>query len=70
VRALKPGEPVIDPDVMTKVQVLADMPAADRPKVSVLDTRSQAFASFVRAVRAARGEDFSICDIDLPAQVK
>ena len=68
IRALKTGEPVIDPDLMTKVQVLADMP--DRPKVQVLDTKSASFAALVAKVQADRGSDFSICDVDIPAQVK
>ena len=39
VRAIKTGEPVRDPDKMTKVRVLADIPEAERPKVRVIDTR-------------------------------
>jgi peptidylprolyl isomerase len=35
VRALKVGEPVVDPDKMTRVRVLADIPAAERPVVRV-----------------------------------
>jgi peptidylprolyl isomerase len=70
VRALKVGEPVVDPDVMTKVQVLADIPEAQRPRVQVLDTRSKAFASMVEKVRADKGADFSICDVDLPSRVR
>jgi peptidylprolyl isomerase len=70
VRSIKTGEPVKDPDIMTRVQVLADMPQGARPKVLMLDTRSAAFKSMVDKTRAARGEDFSVCDVDVPTQVK
>jgi peptidylprolyl isomerase len=70
VRALKVGEPVVEPDVMTKVQVLADLPPAQRPTVQVLDTRSKTFAALADRVRQERKADFSLCDIDLPAQVR
>ena len=38
VKALKLGEPVADPDKMTSVRVAADLPAAQQPKVQVVDT--------------------------------
>jgi peptidylprolyl isomerase len=70
VRALKEGEPVIDPDVMTKVQMLADIPSAQRPKVQVLSTASAYFTGLVDHMKAQKGADFSICDLELPSQVK
>ena len=71
VRAIKTGEPVDPPqDVMTKVQVLADMPAASRPKVRVIDPRSPWFAAEVARVRASRGADFTACAISIPSEVK
>jgi peptidylprolyl isomerase len=70
VRALKVGEPVVDPDVMTKVQVLADIPEGQRPRVRVMDTRSKAFASIVEKMRKDKGADFSICDVEVPAQIR
>lgn len=69
VRALKTGEPVINPDIMTKVQVLADIPAAERPKVVVLDPHSKAFASVIAKARQDKGSDFTICDVDIPSQI-
>ncbi|MDR3509699.1 MAG: peptidylprolyl isomerase [Caulobacteraceae bacterium] len=70
-RRIKTGEPVPAPqDRMTKVQILADMPADSRPKVQVLDTRSAYFANLVAQSKAARGTDFNICDIDIAAEVK
>jgi peptidylprolyl isomerase len=70
VRAIKTGEPVQDPDRMTSVRVLADLPAAGRPKVFVMDTRSAAFTRLVAAARKAKGADFSVCDVELPVKVQ
>lgn len=71
VRAIKTGEPVAEPmDQMLKVRVLADIPAKERPSVRVVDTRSPWFAAEVERVRAAKGADFSVCDIDIPTEVK
>ena len=70
VRAIKTGEPVVDPDRMTQVHVAADMPAAGRPKVYVIDETGPAMRRLIARMRKARGADFSVCDIDLPVQVR
>jgi peptidylprolyl isomerase len=71
VRAIKTGEPVAAPqDLMQKVRLLSDIPPAERPQVRVVDTASAWFKAEVAAKRAVRGADFSVCDIDLPADVK
>jgi peptidylprolyl isomerase len=69
IRAIKTGEPVAEPDRMTRVRVLADIPEAERPQVRVIDTSGAAFSALVASTRAARGADFSVCDIDLPVEV-
>ena len=69
VRAIKTGEPVTEPDRMERVRVLADIPEAERPRVRVIDTRGQGFRQLVDKTRAARGADFSVCDVDIPVQV-
>ncbi len=69
VRAIKTGEPVVDPDKMIRVRLLADIPAAERPSVRVMDTSGPAFRALVERTRAVRGADFSPCDIEIPAQV-
>jgi peptidylprolyl isomerase len=69
VRAIKVGEPVVDPDRMTRVRILADIPAAERPTVRVMDTGGPAFRALVQRTRTARGADFSPCDIEIPVQV-
>ncbi len=70
VRAIKTGEPVQDPDRMLKVRVLADLPASERPRLYVLAPGGARFAALAAAARRAKGADFSICDIDLPVQVR
>ena len=71
VDAIKVGEPPQPPnDRMLKVQVLADIPQAQRPDVEVIDTRSAYFAGLVAAAKAAKGDGFTPCDVDIPATVK
>ena len=57
------------PDRMTRVRVAADIPAAERPVAQVLATGSARFRALVDEARAARGADFSVCDVTLPVQV-
>ncbi|MGE5566980.1 MAG: peptidylprolyl isomerase [Parcubacteria group bacterium] len=71
VQDIKPGEPVAAPqDRMERVTVLADWPEATRPKVRVADTHSASFKAGIARVRAEKGADFSLCDIDIPAEIK
>jgi len=73
VRALKfspnPDGIVTDPDRMTRVRVAGDLAQGERPSVRVLSTDSAGFRTLVERTRAARGADFSACDIDLPVAV-
>jgi peptidylprolyl isomerase len=69
VRSLKTGEPVKNPDVMTKVRVLADIPERERPVIEVQDTRGPAFQAQVAEVRRRKGADFSACDLTLKARI-
>jgi peptidylprolyl isomerase len=71
VRAIKTGEPPPPPvDKMTKVRLLADMPAAERPQVRVIDVRGSWFKAMIDRLKAEKVVDFSLCDVDLPSQVK
>jgi peptidylprolyl isomerase len=71
VRAIKTGEPVEAPqDRMERVTVLADWPQAQRPKVRVIDPHGPWFAAQVARLRAEKGADFSVCDIDIPTEIK
>jgi len=71
VRAIKTGEPVPAPqDLMTKVRLLSDIPENERPKVRVIDPKSAWFAAETKRLRALKGADFSVCDIDPPIEVR
>jgi peptidylprolyl isomerase len=71
VTAIKVGEPVADPkDRMERVRVLADLPQGERPKVRVVDPKSAWFKSEIDRVRAAKGADFTACDVNIPVEVK
>ncbi len=71
IHAIKVGEPVPPPqDRMLTVRILADIPAAQRPNVRVIDPAGAWFRAAVADVRAKHPGAFSPCDIDLPVQVK
>jgi peptidylprolyl isomerase len=71
VRQIKTGEPVAAPqDKMVSVKVLADLPAASRPSVRVIDTAGPWFKAYVARTRAEKLIGVSPCDLDLPSQVK
>ncbi|MGZ9098510.1 MAG: peptidylprolyl isomerase [Brevundimonas sp.] len=74
VNALKPGVEaangrVEDPDVMTRVRTAAGLPADQRPAVRVMNPASPAFAAVVERVRAERGAQFTVCDVQPAAEV-
>jgi peptidylprolyl isomerase len=69
VRAMTDGEPPANPDKMTRVRVLADIPAAQRPTVQVLDAHSPSFTGVVQNTARARGAAFSLCDVEIPIQI-
>ena len=68
VTMLNEGEPPPSPDKMIRVRVMADMPAAERPTLQVMDTRSAAFGALLQAASKARGAAFSLCDVDVPVK--
>ena len=70
IRAVAVGVPPKHPDRMLRVRVLADIPAARRPVVEVLDDRSTQFGDLVASAQRTRGADFSVCDIAIPARVR
>jgi peptidylprolyl isomerase len=71
IRAIKTGEPVVAPqDRMEKVRLLSDIPAAERPKIRVIDPKGLWFAGEIKRQRAARGADFSVCDLKILAEVR
>lgn len=68
VRAVAVGEPPKMPDLMLKVRVLADIPAAERPKLEVMDVRGPAFQARLAAVKRAKGAAFTVCDVEAPTR--
>ena len=68
VRSIKAGEPPADPDRMVRVRVAADLPAAERPALEVLDARGPAFARRVAELKARTGAAFSVCDVEVPVR--
>ena len=71
VNAIKTGEPVADPqDRMERVRLLADLPAAERPKIRVIDPGGAWFKAELARVRAQNGAGFQACDVNLPSEVK
>jgi len=69
VRAIKTGEPVVDPDKMIRVRVLADVAEAERPKVQIADPKGPTLKGLIAAARQRKGPDFSVCDVDLPVRI-
>ena len=62
VRALKAGEPVIDPDKMTSVRVASDLPPDQQPKVQVVDAASP----WAKIAMKYAGD---VCALELPAKI-
>lgn len=71
VRAIKTGEPVPAPqDQMLRVRLLSDIPESERPRVRLIDPKGLWFAAETQRLRASRGADFSICDIEPPVEIR
>ena len=66
--ALKQGEPPANPDFMQSVRMLADLPAAERPKVSLMT--GTALNAFIDKVRHEKAADFSVCDVTVPVRIE
>ncbi len=71
VRAIKVGEPVADPqDRMERVRLLSDIPEKERPKIRVIDPVGPWFKAEIARAKAAKGAEFSACDVNIPVEVK
>lgn len=71
VKAIKTGEPVPDPqDRMERVRLLSDIPEKERPKIRVIDPAGPWFKAEIARARAARGTEFTACDVTIPVEVK
>ncbi len=70
VRSIKTGEPVPAPqDLMRRVRLLSDIPEGERPKVRLIDPKGPWFAAETKRLRALKGADFSVCDIEPPVRI-
>ena len=70
VRAFKTGEPVEEPsDRMERVRLLADLSEADRPTIRIINTAGAWFKDEIARERAAKGPDFTPCDVNIPVEV-
>lgn len=65
---LQQGEPPAKPDLMLSARILADLPAAERPQISVMT--GAALKKIIEQIRRKKGADFSVCDVVAPAKVK
>jgi len=71
VKAIKTGEPVAQPqDRMERVRLLADLPAAERPQVKVIDPNGPWFKAELARVGPRSGAKYQACDVKIPAEVK
>jgi peptidylprolyl isomerase len=71
VNAIKVGEPVPQPqDRMTRVRLGDDLPPGEEVHVRVLDPSKAAFKVLLARERDDKGADFSVCDLQLPSEVK
>ncbi|MGH6992686.1 MAG: peptidylprolyl isomerase [Caulobacteraceae bacterium] len=71
VKAIKTGDPVADPqDVMKSVRVLADLPAASRPAIQLIDPAGPWMKVQIKRLKADEGTSFSVCDLTLPSIVQ
>lgn len=62
------GEPPTKPDIMKSVRVLVDIPAPERPKISVMT--GAALNAEIKKVRQQKDADFTVCDVVIPAKVE
>lgn len=63
VEAIRNGNPPTNPDKMTRVRVMADVPSTERPKLEVADLKGPVLAAAMQEAMAAKGAQFSMCDI-------
>lgn len=64
-RAVSVGEPPPVPDLMLRVRVAADMPAAERPDLRAQDPRGPAFQARIAALKQSKAADFTVCDLEI-----
>ena len=69
-RRINRGEPPTRPTPIIRMRIATDMPAAERPRVEVLSTSSEAFGTYVeRAGLVTNGLVKDLCNIKAPRRV-
>lgn len=68
INALAVGEPPAKPDRMIRVRTAADLAPAERPRITVMDVATPAYARWVRAQRSSWGTQLSVCNLMPPAR--
>lgn len=68
VRAINVGEPPKDPDRMLRVRLAADLPAAQRPKLEILNPNGAAFRARLSELKARKGAAMTVCDMTMPGR--
>jgi peptidylprolyl isomerase len=66
---MHPGEPPPAPDSITKAQIAADIPEAQRPKVSEAPPGTRTFDAAVAAAEKEKGALIDACDVVVPVKV-
>ena len=61
---------LLDADYAIQTLPGITLPEKDRPKVRVIDPKGPWFKAEIDRVRAAKGADFTACDVDIPVEVK
>ncbi|MDP1873825.1 peptidylprolyl isomerase [Phenylobacterium sp.] len=67
-QALAVGEPPESPDRMVRVALAADLPQAERPRLEVADPAGGLLQARIAALRAQKGADFTVCDVEIPVR--
>lgn len=62
------GEPPRQADRMVTVRVAADLPAAEQPRLQVMNARGAAFRALVAQRKKEEGAAFDICSVQLPSR--
>lgn len=62
------GEPPRQPDRMITVRIASDLPAAEQPRLHVMNERGAAFRALVAQRRKEEGPAFDICSVQLPSR--
>jgi peptidylprolyl isomerase len=71
-RRISRGEPPTRPTPIVRMRIAADIPEADRPKVEVMRSDSEAFGAYIKAAGFVDDKGFvkDLCDLKPPRRVK